>query len=241
MVVFKLLLVAFHKPLVLSLITPFNRIEPTELNLLAFWHRLVFSAQSLHSGWGLKVRTLGRPVWNLNSLQIELFLYHFWWVFGVTVLLEHPTVSISCSSDQRPFLHMTLSLSIWSEANFSWAFRCHRWRASFLYGSLSGHGDVKHTWLWTLTQVFQELWIHYRTAFWRFLANSVSQKQVIAHVFFLIMAVTWVQITVFLLRSLLNDFGIVVFVAESECIKWALFQLGREVSSCSQFQSLMSS
>ena len=40
--------------------------------------------------------------------------------------------------------------------------------ASFLHGSLSAHGNAKHTWLWTLTPVFQQLQIHCRLAFGAF-------------------------------------------------------------------------
>ena len=51
------------------------------------------------------------------------------------------------------------SLSMWSAANYWWALRCHIWSKGFFLARqrLSTHVDAKHTWLWTLTPVFQQL------------------------------------------------------------------------------------
>ena len=63
------------------------------------------------------------------------------------------------------------------------------------------HVDVKHTWLWTLTPVCQQLLIHSRLAFKWFLVDPweaqpvFSQRQETVCVFSLIVAVTGCAIT----------------------------------------------
>ena len=61
----------------------------------------------------------------------------------------------------RVFLQKVFFLSMLSAADIGWALRCPVWiKDFFLALQPPAHVDVKHTWLWTLTAVFQQLLIH---------------------------------------------------------------------------------
>ena len=77
-----------------------------------------------------------------------------------------PNNSMSVSCDHRVFLQKVFTLSLWSAANFSPALRFHVWiKSFFLTQQPLSHVGVKHTWLWTLTAVFQQLLSHCTIAF----------------------------------------------------------------------------
>ena len=71
-------------------------------------------------------------------------------------LLQNYCYSLWPNNSSQSFPLEGLFFPMWSAADFSQSFRCQVWIKVFLHGSLSAHVDVKHTWLWTLTSVFQQ-------------------------------------------------------------------------------------
>ena len=158
--------------------------------------------QHSHMFNGVQVRTLGRSFQNLNSSVIQSFLYHFWCVFGIIVLLEHPSApNYQSSADDFWFSWRILEIipiilhhSIKTSPSLLQTYCCSFsfdfiWPQSFPTGFVFVHVIssklhwsfkmmhlsscwCKTHWLWTLTAVFQQLLIHSRLALWCLLVGS---------------------------------------------------------------------
>ena len=130
--------------------------------------------------------TLGKSFQSLSSSLIWAYLYHFLYVFGIIILLEHPT--------QEPVFWLMIYLFTWrigdDPPSSLFHFQIH-WQQNKTIGMMFLELKASSSNLHCL--------IHCRLAFWCFLVDSwhswwvFSQQYVIVCIFFLLVAVTWLS------------------------------------------------